>query len=53
MNVTILKSPFHGKTKHPGLGFFNANEWLQFAEMHLRHHLKQKERIEEFLKIRN
>ncbi len=39
-----------GKTKHPGLNYFNANEWLQFAEMHLRHHLKQKERIENFFK---
>jgi hypothetical protein len=38
-----------GKTKHPGFGYFNAMEWLQFAEMHLRHHLKQKERIEKFL----
>lgn len=38
-----------GKTKHPGFGYFNATEWLQFAEMHLRHHLKQKERIEKFL----
>lgn len=38
-----------GKTKHPGFNYFNAIEWLQFAEMHLRHHLKQKERIEEIL----
>ena len=27
-----------GKTKHPGLNYFTAKEWLQFAEMHLRHH---------------
>ncbi len=38
-----------GKTRHPGLGFFNAREWLQFAEMHLRHHLRQKQRIDRFL----
>ena len=49
VNASILKSPYHGKTKHPGLGYFNASEWLQFAEMHLRHHLKQKERIDHFL----
>lgn len=35
-----------GKTRHPGLGYFNAKEWFQFAELHLRHHLKQKNRIE-------
>jgi hypothetical protein len=35
-----------GKTKHPGLGYFNAAQWLQFAEIHMRHHLKQKDRIE-------
>lgn len=27
-----------GKTKHPGFGYFNATEWLQFATMHLNHH---------------
>ncbi|SEW24831.1 DinB family protein [Chitinophaga arvensicola] len=39
----------HGKTRHPGLGFFNAGEWLQFAEMHMRHHLRQKKRIDDAL----
>jgi hypothetical protein len=38
-----------GKTKHPGLGYFSATEWVQFADMHLRHHLRQKARIDEFL----
>jgi DinB superfamily len=38
-----------GKSMHPGLGYFNAIEWFQFAEMHLRHHLRQKRRIEEAL----
>jgi hypothetical protein len=49
--VLILESPFRGKTKHPGLGWFNAAEWLQFAEMHFRHHLRQKKRIDDFLKM--
>ena len=35
-----------GKTEHPGLHFFNALEWLQFAEIHMRHHLRQKSRID-------
>lgn len=38
-----------GKTQHPGLGYFSGMEWLQFADLHLRHHLKQKERIKNFL----
>lgn len=51
IEILISKSPFKGKTKHPGLGYFNANEWLQFADMHFRHHLRQKKRIDDFLKI--
>ncbi|HEY9001795.1 MAG TPA: DinB family protein [Mucilaginibacter sp.] len=35
-----------GKTRHPGLLYFNTLDWLQFAEMHLRHHLRQKDRID-------
>jgi len=35
-----------GKTQHPGLLYFSAAEWLQFAEMHMRHHLRQKARID-------
>jgi hypothetical protein len=38
-----------GKTEHPGLRFFSALEWLQFAEMHMRHHFKQKKRIDDAL----
>jgi hypothetical protein len=49
--IQIENSKSKGKTKHPGFNYFNANEWLQFAEMHLRHHLKQKKRIDEFLKL--
>ena len=38
----INSATFKGKTQHPGLEYFNANEWFQFAEMPLRHHLRQK-----------
>jgi hypothetical protein len=47
--VQIANTKSKGKTKHPGFNYFNATEWLQFAEMHLRHHFKQKNRIEKFL----
>jgi hypothetical protein len=45
--ITVTSS---GKSKHPGLGYFTAQEWVQFADMYLRHHLHQKERIDIFLK---
>ncbi|MEQ1587043.1 MAG: DinB family protein [Cyclobacteriaceae bacterium] len=48
--LLISTSPFTGKTKHPGLHYFSATEWLQFADMHFRHHLRQKKRIDDFLK---
>jgi hypothetical protein len=46
----ISTSHFKGKTKHPGLHYFSASEWFQFAEMHVRHHVRQKKRIEDFLR---
>lgn len=33
------------KTKHPRLGYLNAKQWLRFIEIHLKHHLKQLNRI--------
>lgn len=45
----ISKSRPGGKTKHPGLNYFSAIDWLQFADMHFRHHLRQKRRIDNFL----
>jgi len=47
--ILINESLFKGKTKHPGLNYFSASEWLQFADMHFRHHLRQKKRIDDFL----
>ena len=41
-----------GKTKHPGLGYFSAADWLQFADLHFRHHLRQKARLDVFLRER-
>ena len=40
-----------GKSLHPGLGYFSGVEWLQFIDMHLRHHFKQKQRIDEKLSL--
>ena len=48
----VANTAYKGKTNHPGLGYFNATEWLQFAEMHFQHHIRQKKRIDIFLKKR-
>jgi len=40
---------YYGKSEHPGIGYLNCFEWLQYSEMHMRHHLKQKRRIEFFI----
>jgi hypothetical protein len=37
------------KTAHPAFGFLNAREWFQLIEMHFRHHLRQKKRLDHFL----
>lgn len=47
--VAFDLSAANGKTEHPGFRFFNALEWLQFAEIHMRHHFRQKTRIDEKL----
>jgi hypothetical protein len=39
----------NGKTEHPGFQFFTATEWLRFAEIHMRHHFRQKKRIDDKL----
>ena len=38
------------KAKHGGFGWLNAREWLDLVEMHSRHHLRQKEELEGYLK---
>lgn len=45
MADAISKSGSKGKAEHPGHQFLTALEWFQFAEMHCRHHFRQKERI--------
>jgi hypothetical protein len=36
----------NGRIKHPRLGMLNAGQWLKFIRIHLQHHLKQLQRIE-------
>jgi hypothetical protein len=48
--VSMKETVFNGKAKHPGLAYLSASEWLQFADMHMRHHLRQMRRIDDFLR---
>ncbi|MFC5701414.1 DinB family protein [Cohnella faecalis] len=38
---------------HPRLGAFNANQWFALVEMHFRHHLLQKKRLQDWLSSSN
>jgi hypothetical protein len=46
----IAQSQFKGKTKHFALGYFTASEWMQFAEMHCRHHFRQRKRLDNYIR---
>ncbi|HXA01208.1 MAG TPA: DUF1569 domain-containing protein, partial [Cytophagaceae bacterium] len=41
------------KVPHPSLGMMNAEEWYMVIEMHFRHHLKQKTRLDEIVRSYN
>lgn len=45
----ISTSDYRGKTKHPGLSYLGTWEWVQFIDIHFRHHLRQKERLDRYL----
>ena len=46
MRVKIARANPNVKSKHPRLGYLNARQWLRFIGIHLRHHLKQLNRVE-------
>ncbi|MEM8940000.1 MAG: DinB family protein [Bacteroidota bacterium] len=52
MELTLQKltTEKQGKTKHPGFQYLNGNEWYRLVEMHFRHHKRQKERIDQYIK---
>lgn len=42
----VTSAVANSKVKHPKMGYLDAKQWLRFIEIHLKHHLKQIERIE-------
>jgi hypothetical protein len=49
LNTFVTEKKSIGKSEHPGLGYLTPREWLQLMDMHYRHHLRQKKRIDLFL----
>jgi hypothetical protein len=47
----LTSNPGGGKTRHPAFGYLGAREWFQLIDMHFRHHLRQKKRIEKSLRV--
>jgi hypothetical protein len=45
----VASMPSLGKTLHRGFGLLDAAEWYELIEMHFRHHLRQKERLDAWL----
>ncbi|MCZ4242956.1 DinB family protein [Pedobacter punctiformis] len=43
---SVANAKEQSKIKHPRLGYLNAKQWFRFIEIHLKHHLKQLNRIE-------
>lgn len=48
LDAVKLASTKH-RVKHWAGGWFNAHQWYQSAEMHIRHHCRQKKRLDKFL----
>jgi hypothetical protein len=46
---SLEEIPAENTAPHPRLGELNAKEWFALAEMHFRHHLRQKERLDALL----
>ncbi|PYI52954.1 DinB family protein [Paenibacillus flagellatus] len=46
---TLADIPETATVPHPAFGGLNAKEWFELVEMHFRHHLLQKERLDAFL----
>jgi len=51
MNKTLVnfKKDKKGKTPHPAFSYLNATEWFALIPMHFKHHIRQKERLNNHL----
>lgn len=49
----IEKASKDQRIKHWAGGWFNAAQWYQSAEMHIKHHFRQKKRLDQFILKQN
>jgi hypothetical protein len=48
-SAAVQKADRKHRVQHWAGGWFNAHQWFHSAEMHLKHHFRQKKRIDQFL----
>ncbi len=48
----IMEKDAGGKTLHPAFAYLDAQEWYWLIPMHFKHHLRQKARLDAFLRAR-
>ncbi|QHS54490.1 DinB family protein [Mucilaginibacter sp. 14171R-50] len=46
VSMLISDAPKNARWQHPRLGMLNAAQWFKFIRVHLQHHLKQLDRIQ-------
>lgn len=45
----VLNADKKYRVEHPSFGYLNAQEWYKLIELHFKHHLKQKKRLDKRL----
>ncbi|MFD0711378.1 DinB family protein [Paenibacillus sp. GCM10027626] len=48
---TLEKASAESAAPHPRFGMLNATEWFLLIEMHYRHHLRQLQRLKQFIGV--
>lgn len=49
MEERVANAPKNQTKKYPFLGYLNAAEWYTLAGLHMKHHLRQKRKLDKFL----
>ena len=49
IEAKVSQAPKNQVKKYPFLGYLNAAEWYTIAGLHMKHHLRQKRKLDKFL----
>lgn len=49
MEARVASAPKNQTKKYPFLGYLNAAEWYTIGTLHMKHHLRQKRKLDKFL----